>query len=40
MGAASNGHMDNVRLLLKHGADVDLADRVSAACMGPAHGQS
>ena len=37
MLAASNGHTDTVRLLLEHGADVNL-NNVSAACVGPAHG--
>ena len=38
MWAASNGHTDTVRLLLEHGADVNLVNNVSAACVGPAHG--
>ena len=36
--SASAGHTDIVRLLLEHGADVNLVDGVSAACAGPAHG--
>ena len=36
MEAAGNSHTDIVRLLLDRGADVDLVDNVSAACVGPA----
>ena len=33
MGAARWGRTDSVRLLLERGADVDVVDRVSAACV-------
>ena len=36
MNAAFNDRTDIVRLLLEHGADVNLAEGVSAACVGPA----
>ena len=38
MWAAFNSHTGIVRLLLEHGADANLVDYVSAACVGPAHG--
>ena len=36
MRAAYNGRNDIARLLLERGAEVNLADKVSAACVGPA----